>query len=314
MGDYFQVHEQILNRDLDSIKDSGKKIDRILLFIVEVRSTLSGRVEYWIKRTLPLCKEVNYEKGLFALYVHLAYYYLMTSCYTLGKFYLDKASQLDWSRFLHKHEHMYFYHAHGEYYNFTDEKELSLEYYNKSLELAVNLDDIDFTCQMMNHISHLYIQDGEYQKSEDLLLEAFSLIDPEKNPFPALNIMGNLSSLYIQLDDYDKAKDYLKSALYYANEKEIDYMLPPLYFNYGLICEKQGDSTKADEFFKKAYESNGDTNFRDTIALGYTRFLLDQGRREEGKEKTLEIMELFRIKGMAGSLDKVFHLMDEYDI
>ncbi|MDC7224614.1 MAG: tetratricopeptide repeat protein, partial [Spirochaetales bacterium] len=143
MDDYFQTREQILINDLESIDNNVEKIDRILTFLINVRSTLSERVEQWIKKTLPLCREEKYEKGLFTLYVHLAFYYLMNSSYLMGKSYLEKASQIDWSQFLHSREHMYFYHAHGLYYHFTGDSALAMEYFEKSLELARSLKDRD---------------------------------------------------------------------------------------------------------------------------------------------------------------------------
>ena len=314
MNEFFQSREKALIRDLNTSGGNVEKIDRIISFVIEVRSTLLGKVEFWIKEALPLCREESYDKGLFALYVHLAFYYLMTSDYPLGKSYLDKASRIDWSRFLHSREHMYFYHAHGLYYHFMGEKDLAVEYFEKSLELARNLRDSDFTSQMLNNLSSFYTESGEYQKGEALLLEAFAGINPEKNPFPALKIMDNLAYLYIQQGEYDKAVDYLESALSYAQEKSVEYMLPPINYNYGIICEKRGEVDRAEELYREAYENNGETYFMEEIPLGYSRFLFEQGRREEGIAVTDKLLELFRRKGMTGSMDKVYHLMDEYDI
>ena len=314
MDEYYQSHERKLINELDRLHDNREKIDRIIVFIVDVRSTLSEDVEQWIKKTLPLCRQENYEKGLFSLYIHLAFYYLMNSYYPLGKSYLEKASQIDWTRFINSRDHMYFYHAHGLYYHFTGDDDLAIEYFEKSLELARRLRDDDFICQMLNNLSGYHLKNGEYRKGEALLLEAFAIINPEKNPFPALKIMDNLAYLYILLGQYEKAVDFLDSALSYARDKHIKYMYPPLHYNYAMVYERKGDTDKADEYYRLAYENNGDTYFTEDIPLGYIKFLFGQGRVDEGRLVTDETIELFRKKGLACSLDKVYHLMDEYDI
>ncbi|MDC7220925.1 MAG: tetratricopeptide repeat protein [Spirochaetales bacterium] len=314
MDEYLQAREQTLIHDLELLKDDVLKIDRIITFLIEVRATLSDRVEFWIKNTLPQCREIGYDRGLFSLLVHFAYYYLMKSDFAMGKSYLEKASQIDWSCFLHSREHMYFYHAHGVFYYYTSDRDLAMEYFDKALELARSLKDRDFTCQMLNNLASYYTKGGEYKIAEAYLLEAFSLIDPEKNPFPALKIMDNLASLYIARENYDRARDYLDTAFSYGVDRKIDYMIPSLHYNYGLICEKEGKLDEAEEFYKKAYDGNGDKNFQEDIALGYPRFLFDRKRWEEGQVLTDEIIKLFQQKGMVRSLDKVYHLMDEYDI
>ena len=209
---------------------------------------------------------------------------------------------------------MYFYHAHGLYYHFIGDGELAIEYFEKSLELARELKDDDFICQMLNNLSHYHMKNGEYQRSEALLLEAFAIIKPNENPFPALKIMENLAHLYILQEQFEKATDYLESAFSYANEKDIRYMLAPLQHNFAIICDKRGDRERADEYFKAAYENNRDTFYVEDIPLGYIKYLMDQDRVEEGRRLTEETLEVFRAKGMTSSLDKVYHLMAEYDI
>ncbi|MBN2627859.1 MAG: tetratricopeptide repeat protein [Spirochaetales bacterium] len=314
MKDYFLTRETELIRDLDSLTDRKAIVDRILLFLIEVRSSLTDRVEHWIKKGLSYCREIDYERGLFALYVHMAYYLLMNSDYILGKSYLEKASQIDYSSLIDSREHMYFYHAHGLYYHFTGDYDQATEYFEKSLELARKLGDRDFTCQMLNNTSYGHVRKGDLKLAENQLLEAFSIIDPERNPFSVLKIMDNLGYIYIRRGEYDRAIDYLDSAFSYAGDRKIDYMFPPLYFHYGHVYEKKGDVEKAESYYRKAYEENGDTFFTEEIPLGYIRFLFSLGRKEEGERITDEVIELFRRKGLISSLDKVYHLMDEYDI
>jgi tetratricopeptide (TPR) repeat protein len=314
MKDFYGTQEKLLIDELDLLSDPIKKIDRIISFIVHVRSTLNSGVEEWIKKYLPLCRDVNYEKGLFSLYTHLAFFYLMNSNYSLGKSYLDKAGQLDWSQFVHSSEHMYNYHAHGLYCHFMGDKELAMDYFIKSHELARALKNLDFSCQMLNNISLYHLKNKDYPNAERTLLEAFSLINPNINPIPAIKIMDNLGQLYLMTDDYDRSLDYLNSALSYAREKKIDFMLPSLYMSFGMAFEKQNKTAEAEEYLNRACELNGDTFFSHEIPIEYIKFLFSHNKQEQARELAEKTINLFREKGMTGSLDEVYHLIDEYDI
>lgn len=314
MDDFYLAREVELEKNLGQIEDPIEKIDELISFIISVRSSLSPRVEGRIKDALPLCRSHNYEKGLFSLYTHLAFYYLMNSDYPSGKSYLDKAGQLDWSRFINSSEHMYNYHAHGLFYHFTGDRMLAMEYFENALVLARSLKNLNFTCQMLNNLSLYYLDDGDYAKAEKVLLEAFSLIDPTLNPFPAIKILDNLGKLYIFMGDYERARGYLDSGLTYAREKEIEYMIPPLNLNFGRLHEKMEEYEAAEEYLRKAYEGNGDTFFVDEIPLELIRFLFARSRKEEAKELAARTIDDFNRKGMNGSLDQVYHILDEYDI
>jgi hypothetical protein len=50
MKDFYGTQEKLLIDELDLLSDPIKKIDRIISFIVHVRSTLNSGVEEWIKK------------------------------------------------------------------------------------------------------------------------------------------------------------------------------------------------------------------------------------------------------------------------
>lgn len=142
------------------------------------------------------------------------------------------------------------------------------EYIDVSKKLIFLLDDDNRKSTIWNNIGYARLRLGKFEQSISAFENAIKL-DPEYGY--ALN---NLGFALIMTDNLDEGLKYIEKAIQTGNDH-------PGYINrnLGLYYQKKNWNEKAEECFKKAFNTWGDV---DLLEYYYGKFLIENGRQEEG--------------------------------
>lgn len=156
---------------------------------------------------------------------------------------------------------------------------IALEYFQKSLKIYEEIDDLKGTCSLYTRIGVVYKNLSDYENALKYYLHSLKI--SEENGFIDLYIktIGNISSIYLIQQNYVKALGYVQEAID-LSEKQGDSSNMAAFLNtMGQIYDVQKNYKEAQATYKRALELNKKNrdNYGTTINLlniGNTEYYL----------------------------------------
>jgi tetratricopeptide (TPR) repeat protein/Cdc6-like AAA superfamily ATPase len=162
-------------------------------------------------------------------------------------------------------------------------KPIALNHYRKSeydrafkdYSLLVQLDDTDIEAHF--HLALIYGRRKEWDHAEHHFGRAITI-----NP-KAYWVYQGYAHLKLQAGHIDEAEHLLRKS------QQIKEYHSPTLVDLGRIKERQAEFEEAEDYYRKAITADGDNAF---AYAAYAKFLLGQGRYEEGLEMALAAAEI----------------------
>lgn len=154
------------------------------------------------------------------------------------------------------------------YYQDKDTKK-SLEYVNKSIEIAKRIDNKIELGQVLIFKGNIYDRRGSFDKAILHFNEALSIyieIDKRNGISTAYSSLG---SAYVDKGDYFEALKYCLKALKISEESGKKNEQARIYNNIGLIHYYQADYQKSLDYYNKSLEIRIELDNKEGIALAY---------------------------------------------
>jgi tetratricopeptide (TPR) repeat protein len=142
----------------------------------------------------------------------------------------------------------------GSLYKYQNNSIKSLEYYNKSLEIRVEINDLNGMAMSYNNIGVVY----EIEGNTDLALDYYNRglkMFIESNDIKNQGItLGNIGSIYLTHGEFEEALEFFNKSL--EIHKSISYSrgLANQYQNLGQYYELTGDRKLAIDYTERAYD------------------------------------------------------------
>ncbi|MCE3258931.1 MAG: nprA [Bacteroidetes bacterium] len=128
----------------------------------------------------------------------------------------------------------------------------ALEYYERELKLAKDLNDEDVEAEALYLCAAMYGQMGDIKKDMEYQFKALEIFKRQNNENAIALMLGNISSNYAQLKDYKTAIEFCYKALdIYSKKREAEkegWVLRAL----GEYHSRSGKHKEALQFFEKA--------------------------------------------------------------
>jgi tetratricopeptide (TPR) repeat protein len=135
-------------------------------------------------------------------------------------------------------------------YNYKEELDKALNYYEESLNLTTNEKEKATT---YGNIAALYSKKGDYQKAIEYLHKAIEIDERYGDYLDASIDKLNLGNTYREIKDYENAEKYLSEGLEGAKEVGDKYWEATGYKYFAWLYKDEGDKKTAKENYKRAY-------------------------------------------------------------
>ena len=170
---------------------------------------------------------------------------------------------------------------------------LAIFYYQKSLTLSKEINDLYNLNLCYQGIAEIYYKKRQYNKALPYLIKSYNFfdennIDPEK-----LSVIADLVKIYVIQKKYSLAKPLIKKGFKISKHINNDGYLNKFYLNYSQFCYATGKYKEAYEYNDKSYILNNKI-FDDNL-LQKTAILTAQFDSEQ-KAKDLEIFRLNNVE------------------
>lgn len=143
------------------------------------------------------------------------------------------------------------YNKYGLLYSEQNNHKKSLEYYQKSLEIAVDFELGEMIkVESMRAIGVEYRELGQIKKSINVLEEAYILSRPVSAPAGKTAVILELGKSYLADNNYGKAKQYLTEAYNLAQETRVLSSILKSSEGLHIIAQKQNDYESALKYYK----------------------------------------------------------------
>jgi signal transduction histidine kinase len=136
----------------------------------------------------------------------------------------------------------------------------AIEYYQKSLSLALEKGDIKLSAYNLNNLGMIYTQMNNYDKALDYYTESSLLIEQTQDSLEYAKILNNIAELNLLLDHNDKALEQHLSVLRIIENSDEKVFLIWVYNNIGNVYKKNNDFALALDYFNKAHDLSSKTN------------------------------------------------------
>ncbi len=206
------------------------------------------------------------------------------------------------------------------YYN-QSSFDTSRIYLDKSLALALEIEDEPAQMAAYGVLGNLYRLKQDYQTSLDYYMKALSLHDVPANQTRS-SILNNIGIIHRILNNPDRAVYFLEQALEMAEQLDLDPTRMSAYHGLGTIYADKKDYAKATEYMQKTLDvswklGNKPYEILSTMALA-SNFAADKeyGKALDYAQKGLNIAETFGnpryILGAWGALADIYEAMGQY--
>lgn len=203
--------------------------------------------------------------------------------------------------------------------NARDSPDRALEYGNRGLQLAQNINFKKGVADCLNNIGIVYQKLGNYEESRRRYLEALDIREELNDQNGMASCIGNIGITFSSLGNYDKALEYHFDALKIKEsiEANLDGIARTL-GHIGFVYTHKGDYEKAIEYLLKALKMRQDLdNRRSEIACLHNLGILYErlGNYEDALEcydKALELsVSLDYQRDIAISLVNIGHVYND---
>uniref|UniRef100_A0A832AUJ3 beta-lactamase n=1 Tax=Desulfurella acetivorans TaxID=33002 RepID=A0A832AUJ3_DESAE len=123
--------------------------------------------------------------------------------------------------------------------------------YNKELQIAKELNDIEEESLALNNIANIYLEQGNYDKSLEYLNKSLQLTS---KPTTIATIYNNIATIYLYKNDNNKAVEYYKKALEFNQEAGNYRGAAHVMLNLGTAYTNLQDFSEAERYLRQGLE------------------------------------------------------------
>ncbi len=182
-------------------------------------------------------------------------------------------------------------------------KQSAEQFYEQSLTLKNELNDLTGQAQLYNNLGLLYEHWGDHERAQ-MMLEKGVEIHKQclSSEWEFLSLYSNLGILAARQKQWEQAYHYSELALRIAEESGAPYEIARATFNLGKHDFDRGETEAAREKFQQALTTAEHYNLKDLVELACCalgRLWLDLGQLAQGIEylqRVVEIQESFQAK------------------
>lgn len=150
----------------------------------------------------------------------------------------------------------------GRVYNFIGDTEQALSHYEQSAQYYADLNNRARQGVLLNNIGYLQKQREKYDLALDHLHKSLNLANELNRPDNAFYATYNIGSVYVRLNNPDSAFKYLFFTEDQAQQFRDQYVLSLTYIDLGKMYRKVNQLSKAEHYFKKAFNTAENTGLR----------------------------------------------------
>ena len=258
-----------------------------------------GKALSWGKKALELAKKMNANEAIAKSYVELAMVFLNAGDRKKAHEYLDKTLKIAL-------DNGYMETALRAYNNLAvslgaEDKERSLECYEKGYELAKKIGHIHYQSWIGANLAFMYVHMGNIKKAV-FLAEKSVALDTKVGNMTSTNSMAYLGLAYQVLGEWDKSEQCYREAL--SISQRLNKLFQAIAFSYvclGWFHLDKGECVKAKEFYEKGIEVYGKAGAKYhqmSFSPGVIWTYIELGEMEKAKNLIDDLHE-FAIKAKA---------------
>ena len=257
-----------LQKALSQVKNDSVKTDILITLAKE-----SGHSSFLknINDALDLAQKINYKKGLRLSHAELGKHYFEKENFSIST--LHFIVSYNYAREINDINGMAYSCLYIGYNNFHNDPEISLKYYQKSIEYSNQTNNKALEAYGYSAIGNVY--EGKREANDALKNYKLSLQIREKKGTPQelVSSLIETARAYNQLGQYDKSYDLIKKALVIAEKNEKNELnLVYLYEMTGHeYAGRYNDYKKALEYFLKSYKIVTENNFTNRNSINSLR-------------------------------------------
>jgi len=142
----------------------------------------------------------------------------------------------------------------GMIYNYQNDSNTSIEYFNKSLSLAENKGDLEAQASSLNNIGITYYIKGEYEKAVGFFKNSITIDEELGDNIKTLPTLNNIAAIYSIQGRYTEALEYYNKILpLYRQDNQKDRIASTLH-NIGIIYSNIEQHNKAYTYFEESLQ------------------------------------------------------------
>ena len=135
----------------------------------------------------------------------------------------------------------------------NEQRERALELYEKGLDLAKQVGSISYQSWISTNLSDIYVGMGNVEKAAQLTEEAVAL-DRKSETAHIASSLATLGFIHQIRGEFDKSEQCLMEALSLAQKSKEVQSIVGIYGNLGWLYLEMGEYVKAREFYQKQYD------------------------------------------------------------
>ncbi len=187
----------------------------------------------------------------------------------------------------------------GNYYKRTEDYISAQNYYQKSLEIRIQLKNIEDISSGYNQLGLLFKQQEKYDSAFYYFKKGLNILPPKGYETLQLKLLDGLGLTIYHLGKNNEAIRYLDRSLLLAEKLKDSLIIAKCYQNKGIVNEYFGNSSLALSYYTKAgkiYDLLQNVNGAIDIQINKASIYLIQGRKElahnlflDAEQKSLKI-------------------------
>ncbi|HAH56529.1 MAG: tetratricopeptide repeat-containing sensor histidine kinase [Lentimicrobium sp.] len=179
----------------------------------------------------------------------------------------------------------------GKAHYFLNNHRQSLEYYQQSYSLYMDLGDKNAAGGLLNNIGLIRQSQGDFGTALKNYQDGAELMEQSNNAEHLALVYNNIGNVFYVLGRYDKAIEYLRRAMRLVEKRNDSLGLARAYNNIGNVYLGLKDYSMAEEYYLKALEINKSKGSDISLASSYSNLGLLSGSIKK-YEKALEYNKL----------------------
>jgi two-component system NarL family sensor kinase len=132
--------------------------------------------------------------------------------------------------------------------------DLAEKYYEEFLYIANQKKDFTSISKAYSNLSSVYYTQGLFEKSLSYQRKAIESVAEKTNNKLITYLLSGMAPIFIELDQLDSAEHYYNRVLQISDTQSLDRS--SLYINLGLIQDRKGFFTEAEQYYQKALKES----------------------------------------------------------
>lgn len=256
-----QSYVDSLAQYISTAADSRQKVDALNELAYELRMANPDSTLLLTEQSEALARELEYPLGIADAKMRQAIAYTARGDYYLAlQLFLE--CQLTFEAENSPHRIAANLNNIGRIYNFINDYEQALAYYQQSVKQYAALGELTREGNILNNIGYIHKLNGDYQQALATLHESLDRAVEMKDRQSELYPTYNIGSVYVRMSNLDSAAKYLGRSEILALENRDQYILSLTNIDKGLMYQQSGDIERAKSHFSQAYQVAKDVGMR----------------------------------------------------